>query len=374
MHDTDTIISNITGSKDYVKELEKVTGNMETIDKTWFRDVNNANELNDREIRKILNKISAKCENFTLAKDFFKVSIAINYPNAILYQKKKNGKFRVFIDDQFKPRKFIKTEYFKLLKKIEKTANNLLEAYGKTEDKLQQVLKTQPELPDVKNFFGFKLMSQQDINQMILVKNNAANIIDRYMKPLYDMKRTMEKNWHLLDPLFKKTNEITVANYNITQQEVKDMLYLFMIAKYRCTITDNNKYYLKLFMSIVNTKSGEINDDDVNQTTLGKMDAARFLELLDTIDLDSISKKNSVYKFATQSKAIIKRIVNKKDDESMEDIMTDMKNIMEEAESQNTSTEPLSDNNNNTEKPVTSSQNVEQTQEDIDNNNILANI
>ena len=186
------------------------------------------------------------------------------------------------------------------------------------------------------------------------------------------MKRTMEKNWHLLDPLFKKTNEITVANYNITQQEVKDMLYLFMIAKYRCTITDNNKYYLKLFMSIVNTKSGEINDDDVNQTTLGKMDAARFLELLDTIDLDSISKKNSVYKFATQSKAIIKRIVNKKDDESMEDIMADMKNIMEEAESQNTSTEPLSDNN--TEKPVTSSQNVEQTQEDIDNNNILANI
>ena len=71
MHDTDTIIQNITGSKDYVKELEKVTGNIETIDKVWFRDINNANENDDREIRKILNRISSKCENFTLTKEFF---------------------------------------------------------------------------------------------------------------------------------------------------------------------------------------------------------------------------------------------------------------------------------------------------------------
>ena len=365
MHDTDTIIQNITGSKDYVKELEKVTGNIETIDKVWFRDINNANENDDREIRKILNRISSKCENFILTKEFFAESIKINYPNAIVHQKKKNGKTRVYIDDMFKPRNFIKTSYFKLLKKIEKSCNNLIEAYGKTEEKLQNVLKTQPDLPDVKNFFGYKLMSQQDINQILNIKIFASSIIDRYMKPLYDMRKTMDKNWHLLNSLFKKSQELSIEGYKVTQQEIKDMLYLFMIAKYRCTITDNNKYYLKLFMSIVNSKDGETNDNDINQSTLGKMDAARFLELLDTIDLDSISKKNSVYKFATQSKSIIRRIVNKKEGESMEDIMADMKNIMKEAEGENQDTKANDDKANDI-------NHVEQ--HDDENSNILANI
>ena len=54
MHDTDALIQNITGSKNYVKELEKVTGNIEMIDMNYFKDINKSNMEADYNIRKLL--------------------------------------------------------------------------------------------------------------------------------------------------------------------------------------------------------------------------------------------------------------------------------------------------------------------------------
>lgn len=330
MHDTDRIIQNITGSKDYLKELEKVTGNIMTIDKKFFNDVITKCMDSDINIRIVLMSIKQEMNNeFDLAKEFFTKSIDIDYNKAIITEKKKNGKIKKYINPVFRPEKFIKSEYFKLLKQLEKTANRMIEAYGLTEESLQNVLKTQPDLPEVKNFFGYKPKNMSELGHIISIQHNAATIIENYMKPLYDIKSIIEKNWHLLDPLFKKVGgSITVENYEISQQEVKDMLYLFIVAKYRCTITDNNKYYVKLFMNVLN--KGE--DEEVSQSSLGKMDAARFLELLDTINLENIDKKQNVYKFAEKSKSIIKKIVNKKEGDSTEDIMKEIESVMKDVE------------------------------------------
>lgn len=313
MHDTESLLENITGSKDYIKELEKLTGNIEHIDNKWFDNVMVKVNEADGNIRKILKDISC-----SISKDYFKLSIESEINKSYITttkksRKSKKTKVKKSINEKLKPKNIIKSPYFKMIKKIEKTCNNLLEAYGDTFEKMQEVIKTNPGIQEIKNFYDYILTKPEDITMIKSIKSNANIIIDQYMTPMYDVKATMDKNWHLIDSLFNKM----VTEISIT--EVKEMLYLFIVAKYRCTITENDKYYMKLFMSIVNKDSNNI---------IGKMDPARFLELLDTINLDVIDKKQTVYKFANQSKEIIKRIVNKNEGETMEDIMKDISDMM----------------------------------------------
>lgn len=319
MHDTDSLIKNITGSNNYLKELEKITGNMEHIDIEYFKVINTQNYSADKQLRSILKKILTSDE---IVREFFKLSIETDYSKAIevIEKVKKNKKSKIvkreIVTDKFKPKKFIKSEYFKIIKKIEKQANTIVESYGDTFDKVLETIHNNPELQDTKNFFGYKLIDEQSLQNIIDVRICCNTIIDNYMRPLYDMRQTIVNNWSILDKLFKSNS----LGANIT--EIQNMLYVFMLSKYRCMITDNDKYYVKLFMNIVSNK-GE------TEAEIGKMDSSRFLELLDTIDFESIDKKQKVYDFATSSKDIIKRILKK--EEPMENIMKDVNDMMQKA-------------------------------------------
>lgn len=360
MHDTDALIQNITGSKNYVKELEKVTGNIEMIDMNYFKDINKNNMEADYNIRKLLTMPDNV--NISISKEFFTLSIAQDFIHAIethelKSKKSKKAKVKQIIAERFKPKQFINGDYFKIVKKIEKTCNNLIESYSNDNnfniDTVNNIIKTNPELMETKNLFGKKLLTEYDCNVVTELKKYCHIIIDNYMLPMYDLRSTMIRNWHVLDPLFSKGN-IKMKDITISQNEVQDMLYLFMIAKYRCTITENNKYYVKLFMKLINNVTTENNNAFANststnsnyeesaETSIGKMDAARFLELLDTINFDAIDKKQTVYKFASQAKNIITKIVNKKEGESMENIMNEVTELLQECN--NTTNETVEEN------------------------------
>lgn len=319
LHDTDAILNKITGSNDYAKELEKLTGNIEGINMEYFEGVIKSVNESDAKIRTNIKNIP------NIGKEFFKLSIesGLNEPIEVIKKKSKKSdkiKIKKNINQKLKPKTFIKSPYFKMVKKLEKTCNNLYEAYNlnKGLEGMQEILKTNPDLMETKNFFDYKLKDTEDINMIITIKKEANNIISLYMLPMYDLMQTMNKNWHLIDNLFNSmVSDISVS-------EVKDMLYLFMLAKYRCTITENDKYYMKLFMSIIGKENTEDTTEGNAKKLIGEMDAARFLELLDTINIENIDNKETVYKFATQAKEIIRRIVNKKEGETMEDIMQDV--------------------------------------------------
>ena len=351
MDNTDDMIRNITGTSDYMKELAKITGNIESVNLEYFTKKNNENIANDAIIRSGMKKL----ENDE-TKHFFELSIENNFQHAII--QKKNKRKTKKMDEKFRPKIFIKSPYFKLVKKIEKTCNMLFEAYNIDKDKpsmlqVDEVLKTNPELMEVKNFFGYKLTKDEDISTLVEIKSAAHHIIENYMLPMYDVKATMDKNWGLLAPMFKLETGFGVA-------EVKDMLYLFIIAKYRCTITENNKHYMKLFMDVIN-KSENKENGLPEENNIANMDPARFLELLDNINLDTVSEKKSVYEFAIRSKDIIKRITNRKPGEKMEDILKEIQ-------------ETLQDINKVKDKLLEEEDNHEPQPEITENNDILANI
>lgn len=369
IHDTDALLNKITGSSDYVKELEKLTGNIENINIDYFENVLKSVNESDKVIRSYIKEIPE------IGKEYFTLSISSGINNPIETIKKKSKKsekikFKKVINPSLRPKTFIKSPFFKLVKKLEKTCNNLIESYNldKGIEGMETVLKTNPELMETKNFFGYHLKESKDITMIKTIKKESNNIISLYMLPMYDLMQTMDKNWHLIGSLFNSmVSDISVA-------EVKDMLYLFLVAKYRCTITENDKYYMKLFMSIINKQSETSETSETNETSesnatevnakklIGEMDAARFLELLDTINLESIDNKETVYKFATKAKEIIKRIVNKKDNETMEDIMKDVENMFI-IESQK------ANDKNNEEK-----QTIESAEKVNENEDVLSNI
>lgn len=355
MNNTDELIKNITGSNDYMKELAKVVGNISNIDIGYFTAKNNDNILSDEVIRSVMKRL-ANDET----KHYFELSIANNFANAIIEKKKKSGKIKKLINDDFRPKVFIKSPYFKMIKSIEKTANNLIESYNininsPSMEQVNEVLKTNPELMDVKNFFGYHLKTDEDIALMIKAKNAAHNIINNYMLPMYDVKKTMDKNWGILSPMFKTADFATHA------YEIKDMLYLFMVARYRVEITENTKYYMKLFMDVINkTDNPELKASLPEENVIADMDPARFLELLDTINLDSISQKKSVYNFAMRSKDIIKRIAKKDPNDKMEDIIKDIQNVLIESQKEEVMEEQK--------------ENIEADEPTEENNDILSNI
>ena len=345
MENTDDLIRNITGTSDYMKELEKVTGNIENIDLGYFKIKNENNIKFDSIIRSGMKHLDNE-----ETRNFFEHSIKNDFNKAIV--QKKNKRKSLMVASEFKPKVFIKSPYFKLIKKIEKTCNMLFEAYDIDKKKpeyksVEETLSTNPELMDIKNFFGRHIKTQEDVNQLVSLQKAAHGIIDNYMLPMYDVKNTMDRNWNKLAPMFK-------TDIGLSCCEIKDMLYLFIIAKYRCTITDNTKHYMKLFMDVINKSSGNESSDGLpEENVIANMDPARFLELLDNINFDSISEKKTVFEFATRSKDIIKRIANRKPGEKMEDILQEIQEVLssattkiEEEEEKPTQPEPEVTENN----------------------------
>ena len=318
MENTDALIKNITGSTNYMKEIEKITGNIESIDIQYFTDRINEISVCDECIRSLMKKL-----NNDETKAFFEASIKTNFKKAIIT--KNNKRHSKKVADIFRPKNFIKTPYFKFIKKIEKTCNGLIEDYdidnaNPSFEQVKHILSTNPDLMSTKNFFGYELANDDDVKAIIALQSSCHKIIDIFMSPMYDVKQTMYKNWGILKPMFKNDSFM----YN---NEIKDMLYLFVVAKYRCQLTDNNKYYTKLFMDIINKSTVDGNQDD---NIFAKMDPARFLELLDNINFESISQKKSVYEFANKSKDIIRRIAEHKQGDKMEDILKDIQQVLNE--------------------------------------------
>ncbi len=324
MESTDDLIKGITGTDNYMKELEKVSGNLNTIDLKYvsvkFEELAKADEIIRSCMKKLYNDETI---------NYFKAAIENDFNKAIETRTKTNKKTKkiktsTHLSDKFRPNVFIKSDYFKLIKKIEKTCNNLIESYNiNIKDPkykaIEEVLKTNPELMEIKNLFGRKIVSDEDVKLLVQLKKSTHKIIIVYLLPFYDIRGVISKNWNLLAPMFNK-------NINVGENvvDIQEMLYLFLISKYRCEITGNNKYYMKMFMDVINKSSSQ--DEEGN--LLAKIDGARFLELLDTINFDSIGEKKEVYNFAVKSKDIIKRIVKRKDGETMADILGDIESVL----------------------------------------------
>lgn len=337
MHDIDAQISKISGQENYMESLQQITGNIMTIDMEIFRAKHAKLCACDFNINLLLTRFkeaddtenqSANKTIQELYKSFTSLSSALDIKNKTFEtitkkRKSKEPKVKTQIAFQYKPSELVKSEWFKQIKHIEKNVNKFFNTIYTAEvkpsdrkyEKIVEDHKQHPELLDIRTCYDIKLSSEQVFTNFVNLQKCCNVIINILMFPMYDVNATITKHWPKISNIFKMKSFSQLGN--LTPTDIINMLEQFIVAKYRATVTGNNKHYVKLFMNTVGNEN------------ISKMDGARFMEIMDSIDLDKLDKKENVYKFALTAKNTMKKIINN-ENINAEEMLAEMDRLFNE--------------------------------------------
>jgi hypothetical protein len=319
MHDVDAKINEISGQQNYMESLSKVTGDMFQVNMAMYKDVIincnkcdfNLYELSkrflhskyiDNQGKELFTTFMKEKETFDLGNSTFTI---------IKRKSKKNDKpDKEVIANKRAPKDVVKSNWFKLVRDIEKSAKNYLNHmfgvgnYDKdniTETQFQEALKADPALEATSTFFSIPITHEDGkmFTNVAITYKCARKIINAFMDPMYDVRKTIEKNYNVIEKVFKsKAIQASSDKMGINcAEDIINILHKFIIAKYRVEISSNNKHYGKLFRLLI---------DD---TTAADVDGAKFLNIMDSINLEQLNKDSNTYKFAASAREIISNIV-----------------------------------------------------------------
>lgn len=315
MHDIDAQIKKISGQDNYMESLQKITGDIMTIDSAFYHDKHNKMSACDFNIKLLLKRITDEQNNNTInaikaSYDVESANINIKEGTFIIETKKtkKGIKQREVIAPGHKPCELINTQWFKQVKHIEKEIHKYLtKTFPNNEepnfDKIQEEYTKHPELVDLMTLYDCKINTPTIFKSFIQLQYNCNYIINVLLTPMYDIKATIMKHWSKIEHVFKSK----VFQQGGVNVDIVEMLSQFIIAKYRAQVTGNNKHYVKLFLSTIGNEN------------ISNLNGARFMEIMDSIDLDKLNKDENVYKFACGAKTTISKIIN--NDMNIEDLL-----------------------------------------------------
>lgn len=294
IRDFDSKINKLTDSVNYMDQLQQITGNLFSIDKEYFEDMLKKVDVMEKLIVPSLIQYFEDPET-EIIKRYQKISSEFNVvESSIMLVEKKRGrkskkpsKTVEIVNHDCIGEKLLKTEWFCVLKELEQKSNDLLEAFDSSDySKVKAVYDSDKTLLTIKTFYGVPITSSQKLSALKNINKITNQIIDLYTHPLYDVNKKIHNNWTKLGNIFKDIGET---------DEIIKMLEQFMICKYRCEITGNNKYYMKLFQSIFQ-----------GENAVAQIDGSKFLRIVDSVDMSQLSDNANLSKFADSIKTIIK--------------------------------------------------------------------
>lgn len=312
MHDIDAQISKISGQENYMESLQKITGDIMTIDTVMFHEKHNKLSACDFNIKLLLKRISEEQQNPTIQSirtQYETESTAMNIRDGtfILEQRKVSKKTkkpkppREIIAPNHRPNEMLNSQWFKHIKHIEKEINKFMtSAFTDNKEPKYETLEAEhqqhPELIDLRTIYDCKINTPTIFKSFTQLQTNCKIVINILLMPMYDVKKTIEKHWVKIEQIFKSK---AFQNTGLTSpNDIIEMLNQFIVAKYRATVTGNNKHYVKLFLNTIGSEN------------VSNIDGARFMEIMDSIDLDKLNKEEKVYKFALGAKTAMSKIVN----------------------------------------------------------------
>ena len=299
-----------------METLQKITGNIMTVEMEMYRGVHKKVSACDFNIKVLLSRLSeSNPDNGNIKKittDFIAESNKLNIKDGtfVMHQRKTSKKSktqkppREIIAPGHLPSELVKTPWFKHVKHIEKEVNKFMtEVFPATvpadkhtfEHLNTVVYVATPAMKELQSVYDVHVTDEATFTSISQLRKCTNIVINQLLIPMYDVKGTIRKHWGKIQKIF---NSKAFQETGITSPEdIIDMLYQFIVAKYRATITGNNKHYAKLFLSVVGNEN------------VSNLDGARFMEIMDSIDLDKLDKNENVYKFASSAKEIIHSIV-----------------------------------------------------------------
>ena len=340
MHDIDARIREISGTNNYMEHLQKVTGDIFRVDMDMWKEKHTKICAADRNVLKLLGIIKGFDNGIEKTYNEYKsLSEALDISNKAFQEKTKRKKAtgvvksKVLVAPGYAPKDLVKSPWFKQVTHIENSIQKYLsDTFADDNSKndfmsvsymdLQEIYDKHPELVDVKLCLGARVNNAKILQSLILMKRACKDVINILLVPMYDVEQTIHSHWNQIDRIFKNKTFQQHAQ-GVTPTDVIRILHQFIIAKYRADVTGNNKHYVKLFF-------GAVGDE-----TMANMDGARFMEIMDSIDMSAFNKDDKVYQFATNAKTIMQKIANNETltPKMLEEItqMMDMGDLVQEA-------------------------------------------
>ena len=314
IRDIDQKINQITESENYMNQLQQITGNIFSIDKGYFEQLLKKVDVLEKMIIPSLiqyfeperNEIIEKYQKIKSNFDIIESSITTITKKS--KKSKKPEKTVEIVNHDFIGAKLLKSEWFLIIKELEQKSNDLLESFDTSSfENVKKVYDSDKTLLTIKIFYGEPITSPKRLSSLKNINKITNEIIDLYTQPLYDVKKKIQSNWSKLNGIFKDIG---------TMDDIVKILEQFIICKYRCEITGNNKYYMKLFQNLF---SGD--------NALDEMNGSKFLRIVDSIDTEQLKKGSNIARFSDAIKLAIHSVGN--NEQTLEEALEQIKNIME---------------------------------------------
>lgn len=296
----DRVITRVSGSTDYMGDISKITGNINTVDKEYYMSrlkiVENTFNVIIKELQTHANKSETLDEFAELLLNQYNI-LELQAP----YKKRTNnngGKVRYKL--RLSPRNIYESMWFTNLRNLETTAASLTEQFDiegiKITDKQEKIFKEQPELVRVYTFYDLPLTDPTVYQTVYICHRYTNKILEIILSPAYDAKNYIVNHW--LPQIDEIIGSKIESEEDMTRSDIQNFVYTFVLAKYRLDLTSNSEEFTKVLLQ------------SMSENNIAEMDAGRFLNIIEGINLDKLDKKENIYKFAEATKTEIQKIVS----------------------------------------------------------------
>ena len=296
----DRVITRISGSSDYMGDMSKVTGNIESIDREYYtsqlKKLVGIQNVIEKEFKQH-EELSSELKNLTrLFHNEFEL-IDLEKP----YKERKNnntGKIRYKL--QLTPKNIYDSKWFEYLKRFESSATTVCDQFEidgiSIGEKQQEIINKNPSTVKAFKFYGLAINEPNVCKTVWICKTYCNKAIEIVLSPMYDAKKYIVNHWlPQIDEILSSKIE---DQKNATREDIQGFVYTFVLAKYRLTLTSNSEEFTKILLQ------------SMSENNIANMDAGRFCNIIDGINLDALDKKENVYKFAEATKTEIQKIMS----------------------------------------------------------------
>ena len=293
---------------DYMEQLSTVTGAITTIDLDLYRKAIEVFDSSSKKILVLLDRIRQIAPSTELHAIF--IHLDEQYRNMAFMEKaivpnRKTGNPQV--EDAYIPKSLISSEWFSIIRSIESNIFHTIddvfnsgEVVSKLNDKrknlfdkysyedFSRIIDENPLL-NIK-VFDIVLADKTTYEYFLRIHDYASNIVNLIMQPMYDVQARLEKSWD------KTLSKVFAKMKDMNKDLIVRLMTQFVYAKYRTELTGNPKFFTEMLQG---------GDDKV----LASLDGARFLDVMDTINLEQMDPSSKGRKFTEAAKTIMHKLV-----------------------------------------------------------------
>lgn len=325
MYKVDKVITKYSGSANYMDQLARITGHLNSINEEYYNNAVNTLKLHYKTIKTLFSKPEFSCSTMNnllndLDLKYNQLNLDVLYEDITKKSKKSTKPTKVIHKIKVTPKNIYESQWYTLMKQIDKRVLTILEQFNVKDDNIDEVLK-QMETMDMYIIETYKFYTVSVNNITVLRSLSVAyklfnKINEIILHPMYDLKSTIEKNWM---PEIDKTLglDLMKKNDSVTPMNVQEYIYTFVLTKYRLELTGNTTEFTKTILNTIDITTMK----DVNPTT--------FIHLIDGIQVDSLKNKAGVKKIIDVVKGEFIKLSENKNISTI-DILEDINNILED--------------------------------------------